>query len=126
MTDYLISSLSGDQPKITVDTIDPDGRLQPASHVDLEGGPGPLAVSPDGRHLYAGVNIDGSHQALSYRLSADGTLTQTGQTDMGANPCQLATDRSGRFLLGAYYSDGMVTVDPIDAEGALGGPRWPA
>ncbi len=123
MTDYLITSLSGDQPRITVDVIDADGRLQQASQVELDGGPGPLAVSPDGGHLYACVHVDGMHQARSYQIGADGTLSLTGQTDMGASACQMSTDRRGRFLLAAYYSDGMVTVDPIDAAGALGGTR---
>ncbi|MBT3346613.1 MAG: lactonase family protein [Gemmatimonadetes bacterium] len=122
MTDFLISSLSGEQPRITVEVIDEDGRLRPASHVDLDGGPGPLAVSPDGRQLYACVTVDGAHLARSYTIDDDGTLTQTGQTDMGASACQMSTDRTGRFLLAAYYSDGMVTVDPIDA-GTLGGAR---
>ena len=30
--------------------------------------------------------------------------------DIGANPCYISTDNTGRFLLGAYYSDGMATV----------------
>ena len=69
------------------------------------------------------VDVDGRHLVRSYVIGGDGALTPTGQTDMGANPCHLSTDRTGRFLLAAYYSDGMVTVDPIDAEGAVGGDR---
>lgn len=123
MPDLLISSLAGDLPKLTVDTIAADGSLQPLAYRDLDGSPGPLAVSPDRGHLLACVDVDGRHLVRSYVIGGDGALTPTGQTDMGANPCHLSTDRTGRFLLAAYYSDGMVTVDPIDAEGAVGGDR---
>ncbi|MFP6643849.1 MAG: beta-propeller fold lactonase family protein [Candidatus Latescibacterota bacterium] len=123
MPDLLISSLAGDRPRLTVDTIAADGNLQPLARCDLDGPPGPLAVSPDRSQLYACVTVDGRHLVRSYAVSVDGALAPTGQTDMGANACHLSTDRTGRFLLAAYYSDGMVTVDPIDADGALGGDR---
>ena len=120
MTDLLITSLAD---KLTVDTIAADGSLHPLAYLGVLGSPGPLAVSPDHRCLYASINLDGRHLAHSYRIGDDGALTPIGHTDMGANPCHLSTDRTGRFLLAAYYSDGLVTVDPIDADGALGGQR---
>ncbi|MBT4610410.1 MAG: beta-propeller fold lactonase family protein, partial [Gemmatimonadetes bacterium] len=123
MTDYLITSIGGPQPKITVDSIDSGGDLQQLTDLACDGNPGPLAVSPDRQHLYVSVQVDDQHLARSYRISADGDLALTGQTNMGGNPCHLSTDNTGRFLLGAYYSDGMATVDPIDAAGALGGAR---
>lgn len=123
MTDYLITSLGGSDAALTMEVIEADGGLLPVSRLELGGGAGPLALSPDGRHLYACANVDGQHEARSYRIEADGALTLTGRTDMGASACQISTDRTGRFLLAAYYSDGMVTVDPIDAAGALGEAR---
>ncbi len=123
MTDYLITSIGGKHPRITVETIDTTGALQPLSQLECDGNPGPLVTSPDGKYLYASIQVDGIHLARSYQIGAQGELTLTGQTDMGANPCHLSTDRTGRFLLAAYYSDGMATVDPIDAQGALGAAR---
>jgi 6-phosphogluconolactonase len=123
MADYLITSIGGESPKLTVETIDTTGALQPQTQLACDGDPGPLTTSPDGQHLYASVNVDGAHLARSYRIGKAGELSLTGQTQMGGSPCHLSTDKTGRFLLGAYYSDGMATADPIDAEGALGGAR---
>jgi|TARA_B100000959_G_C14977901_1_gene622287 6-phosphogluconolactonase len=123
MTDYLITSIGGPEPKVIVDAIDSAGDLRRLSDLACDGPPGPLAVSPNRQHLYVSVQVDGQHLARSYRIGDDGDLTLTGQTEMGGNPCHLSTDNTGRFLLGAYYSDGMATTDPIDTDGALGGQR---
>jgi len=42
------------------------------------------------------------------------------QSSMGAGPCHLALDRSGRHLLVANYSSGSVAVLPVAAGGRLG------
>src|SRR5438874_6746106 len=42
------------------------------------------------------------------------------QPSMGAGPCHLALDRSGRHLLVANYSSGSVSVLPVASDGRLG------
>jgi 6-phosphogluconolactonase len=42
------------------------------------------------------------------------------QSTGGADPCHLALDPSGRFLLSANYSSGSVSVHPVRADGGLG------
>jgi 6-phosphogluconolactonase len=41
-------------------------------------------------------------------------------SSLGADPCQLVVDDSGRYLLVANYSGGNVTVLPVSADGTLG------
>jgi len=122
MTDVLLASISTDST-LTAYAIQADGQLALLTATPAGGSPGPLALSPDGHHLYACLNRDGRFLVGSFRIGDGFGLEKTGDTDMGANPCHLYVDRTGRFLLGAYYSDGMVTVDPIGADGALGGER---
>jgi len=125
MTDVVYAAISG-EPKLSVYHIDSaSGRLGLASEATLSGNPGALATSPDLNYLYAGINVDDRHEIHSFRIErhSGGSLEQIGGIDIGANPCHLSTDNTGRFLLGAYYSDGMATVHPIGTDGAVADPR---
>jgi 6-phosphogluconolactonase len=52
---------------------------------------------------------------------AKGTLTLINQRpSMGAGPCHLVLDKSGRHLLVANYGSGSVSVLPVAADGRLG------
>ncbi len=44
------------------------------------------------------------------------------QPSLGANPCHITTDRSGKFILVANYTGGNVAVLPVSADGKLGAP----
>jgi 6-phosphogluconolactonase len=122
MTDVLYVAVAGDRPHLACYPIGDDGIAHPATAVDLPGPPADLAVSPDSRFLYADVSIEGTHQYLSYRIdAASGALQQFGEAaHVGPYPCYLHVDQSGRWLLAAYYSDGMVTVHAIGEDGAAG------
>jgi 6-phosphogluconolactonase len=121
MTDVLYVALGGDSPRLSCHAIGPEG-LGPATETALPGAPADLALSPDGRFLYADVGVDGTHQALSFRIDpGTGALAAFGApAHVGPYPCYISTDRTGRFLLAAYYSDGMVTVHAIGEDGAVG------
>lgn len=59
--------------------------------------------------------------AAAYALGAAGTLTPLGaQPTGGSDPCHLATDPEGRFLVVANYTSGHVTSLPIGSDGVLG------
>jgi 6-phosphogluconolactonase len=122
MTDVLYVAYGGDQPRLSCYTIGTGGIDAPASEVPLPGAPADLAVSPDCRYLYADVSVDNDHQALSFRIDAvSGALKAFGApAHVGPYPCYIWVDNTGRYLLAAYYSDGMVTVHAIGDDGCVG------
>jgi len=122
MTDVLFASISTDRT-LRAYAIQADGRLELMASTPVDANPGPIALSPDRSLLYLSMSGDGKFPVSSFRIGDDGQLDRTGDTDMGANPCHLYVDKTGRSLLAAYYSDGMVTVDPIAADGSVGGER---
>jgi 6-phosphogluconolactonase (cycloisomerase 2 family) len=99
-----------DENKIAAFTIDTDtGRLTPQAEVLAPGGPSGLAISPDRHVLYVG------HRVLPAISSfwidhATGGLTLQGRVSPEHPPTFLATDRTGRYLLSAYYQGGYAAV----------------
>ena len=65
-----------------------------------------------------------SRTARSAQFSMDantGKLSLINQrASMGAGPCHLVLDRTGRYLLVANYDGGSVAVLPVAADGTLG------
>jgi 6-phosphogluconolactonase (cycloisomerase 2 family) len=97
------------------------GRLTHQTDYTVERGPGPLAVDPRQRHLYAGLR--GSKEIASFRIEpGTGGLTPLGRVSLPADPCFVGTDRTGRFLLSSYYGAGIAAVHPIRADGAVNDP----
>ncbi len=90
--------------------------------VSAESGPGPLAVSGDWRHLYAGLR--GSRQIASYIIEKSNSVSKRRlqllkTIEVDADPCFLRIDVSGKWLLAAYYGAGQVTVHGITPDGTL-------
>jgi 6-phosphogluconolactonase len=118
---YMYVSLQDDD-KILVFTIDAaTGHLTPQDEVPVAGGPSPLTIRPDRTVLYVG------HRTVpaisSFRIDpATGGLTQSGTVSPEAAPTFLSTDRTGRFLLSAYYQGARAAVHPLGADGSVGGP----
>jgi 6-phosphogluconolactonase len=121
MSHYMYVALQDDD-KIAVFTMDAEtGQLTPQAETPVAGGPSLLAISPDRTALYVGHRV--RPEISSYRIAPDtGGLTKIGTVTPEGAPAFLATDRSGRYLLSAYYQDGYVAVHPIGADGAVGGP----
>ena len=118
---YMYVSLQDDD-KIRVFTMDAEtGQLTPKGEVPVSGGPSPLTMSPDRKVLYVG------HRTVpaisSFRIDPDtGGLTQSGTVSPEAAPTFLSTDRTGRFVLSAYYQGARAAVHPIGFDGSVGGP----
>ena len=112
---YMYVALQADE-KIAVLTIDPHtGTLTPQGEVAVPGGPFTLAISPDRKFLYAGCRD--TPQLSSFAINpANGGLTQHGAVALEAWPVYIATDRTGKFVLSAYYQGGHVAVHPIGEE----------
>jgi len=100
---------------------DRTGQLTRQAEVPAAGGPSVLAISPDRRVLYAG------HRAVpaisSFRIDyGTGALTPQRTVSAEHAPTFLATDRTGRFLLSAYYQGGYAAVHPLGTDGSVGAP----
>ncbi|MCL2728008.1 MAG: lactonase family protein [Bacteroidales bacterium] len=84
--------------------------------------PSYLAISANERFVYS-VGENSGDRAVAYAFSFDKKegmlhLLNQQQTD-SPGPCYIATDRAGRFVVTANYSEGAVTVFPLSDEGLL-------
>lgn len=94
------------------------GALVQRARYDLPGSPGSQCISPDGNRLY--VAVRSANSVAAYRIDhAKKTLVPLGVTDIGANAAYVATDRTGRTLLWASYSGGVVGSHAIGRNGVV-------
>ncbi|MFD9812195.1 lactonase family protein [Streptomyces sp. NPDC059080] len=98
-----------------------DGTLTSTSAVGGVPDPSYLALSPDGRALYAvDEQQEGAVTALALPEQGPPKVLGSRRTG-GAGPCHLSVHPGGRWLLSANYTSGSVAVHPIDpADGSLG------
>ena len=124
MSTYIYVPISSAE-HLLVFSMDPTtGKLALEHEVGL--GKSGLAVCADplGQNMYVGLREGDSHCIGSYALDPQtGGLTSLGEIPVAGQPCYLATDRKGDFLLAAYYIMGMATVHALAPNGA---PRHPA
>ena len=109
-----------DDDKIAVFDLDPaTGALTPKAPVPVSGGPSWLAISLNRQVLYVGQR---NHPAISsFRIDhRTGGLTERGRVTTEHAPTYLAPDRTGRYLLSAYYQGGAVAVHRLASDGAVG------
>jgi 6-phosphogluconolactonase len=86
-----------------------------------------LAIHPNRRFLYAANEISNFKGTKGGGVSAFAIDPKTGkltllnqQSSVGAGPCHLVVDRTGKFALVANYGGGSVAVLPIKEDGSLG------
>src|SRR5262245_51013514 len=120
---------NADSNDIHVLQLDPqNGDLTAVEKVAIPGvtkaGPStPMAVSPDRRFLFVGLRGD-PMAAVTFAIDqASGKLTHLGSGPLADSMAYIATDRSGRFLLGASYPGHKITVNPIELKGVVGPPK---
>jgi 6-phosphogluconolactonase len=121
MTSSLYVCLQDDN-EIAAFTLDADtGQLTPRAEVPAAGGPSVMAISPDQQTLYVGYRTQPA--ISSSRIDQNtGGLTLQGTAAQQHAPTFLAPDRTGRYLLCAYYQGGGAAVHPLTADGAVGAP----
>jgi 6-phosphogluconolactonase len=119
MPDMLYVGLQEDN-RIAVFAQDGDsGRLTRRADVAAAGGPSVTAISPDRNTLYVGCRVQPS--IASYRIDpATGDLSLLGTAAQEDAPTFLAPDRTGRYMLCAYYQGGYAAVYAIAANGTVG------
>ena len=94
------------------------GQLAMQSQITLDGEPGALALSPDGRQLFASIRSLG--KLASFQVARNtGNLSLISEVSAGADPAFVATDQTGAYLLSAYYRAGKITVHQIADDGTL-------
>lgn len=76
----------------------------------------PMAITPDGKVLYAALRV-APFTVVGYSIdAATGHLEKINQAPLADSLAYLSTDRSGRFLMGASYGASLLSVQKIDAE----------
>jgi 6-phosphogluconolactonase len=102
------------------------GKLTDRGLAGAVGNPSFLAVSPDGKSLYAVSetgNFAGKKQGAvtGFTIEPDGKLTQKSQVGSGGSgPCHISLDAAGENALVAHYGSAHITSFPINADGTLG------
>lgn len=112
MQTHVYLSIAGEK-RIAIYAYDvSDGAITFQENVNVSGSPGPLTLSPCGNYLYAGLRS--SREIATFSINQDSKqLTLLRTTQLDADTCYIATDKTGRFLLSAYYGAGKVTVHSI-------------
>jgi 6-phosphogluconolactonase len=121
MADVLFVCLQ-DEDKIASFAIDPaTGVLTRRADIAVAGGPSVLTLGPDRHVLYVGARDPAA--ISSFRIDQrTGTLDPQGSVAAADAPTFLTPDRTGRYLLSAYYQGGYAAVHPLAADGAVGAP----
>lgn len=115
---YVYISLSGDEEIAIYKMIPETGELIPSGNVNTGGTPGSIAVSPSNTHLYAAIRSTASVTSFLVHPETGG-LSSIGMTPVVDNPVYVTTDKTGKFLLTAYYGAGKAAVFPI-VDGVIG------
>nr|WP_262417426.1 lactonase family protein [Pseudomonas sp. SH10-3B] len=74
----------------------------------------PMALSPDGKTLFAALRVK-PFQVQAFSIDpTSGHLTPQSKAPLAESMAYLATDRAGRYLLAASYGADTLSVQPID------------
>ncbi|PWU20358.1 MAG: 6-phosphogluconolactonase [Candidatus Rokuibacteriota bacterium] len=79
----------------------------------------PMAVSPDRRFLFVGTRGEPKIAAGFAIDPQSGRLKHVASGPLADSMAYIATDRTGRFLLGASYPGHKITVNPIGPPGTV-------
>ena len=121
MPSALYLCLQDEDKVVTFSLEDNTGQLTRQAEMSVSGGPSVLAISPDRHVLYVGHRTVPAISSFRIDLGTGG-LTPQGAVPAEHAPTFLATDRTGRFLLSAYYQGAYPAVHPIGAGGLLSAP----
>ncbi len=121
MANHMYVSLQDDDKVLVFGMDAGTGKLTLKSEAPVAGAPSASAISPDRKTFYVGHR--NSQEMSSYRINPDtGGLTQIGKVSLQAGPTYLAPDRTGRYMLSAYYQGAHVAVHSIGDDGSVNDP----
>ena len=120
MATYLYVSLQGDDVIARYDLDQATGGLSNRTEFALAGMPAPMATDPDQRFLFVGRRRAGEYGLTSFSIDGGtGDLTRINDINLGGNPVHVSVDRTGNYLLSAYYYQARVGVHGFDDGGRL-------
>jgi 6-phosphogluconolactonase len=123
---YVVASDSGEVFSLELDPQ--SGALTPLQTVPIRGGEAqgggcPAAVSPDKRFFYVALRT-APFAVLSFAIDpGNGNLTLLGEAPLGDHMAYIATDNTGRWLLGASFPGDYLNVSPIGSDGVVQAPQ---
>lgn len=113
---------NADSQDIYVLRLNGDGSVNLIEQVDTGSTVMPLAISPDHRFLYASLRGQ-PYSVVSYAIDPrSGKLKVLSKAPLADNMANIATDRSGRYLLAASYSGNKISVNAIASDGTVQAP----
>ncbi|MCH9016368.1 MAG: lactonase family protein [Chloroflexi bacterium] len=99
------------------------GKLKHQGDAELKGRPAPMAIDPDRKYLFAGRRKADDYGMTSFSIDRkNGGLTPIGSIPLQGDPVHISTDKTGKFLLSAYYYQKTAAVHSIGEDGALADP----
>ena len=120
MATYLYVSLQQGDVIARYDLDPATGGLTGRVEFPLDGMPAPLAADPERRFLFVGRRRPGEFGMSSFRIAAgSGDLERINDISLGGDPVHIATDKTGRYLLSAYYYQARVGVHGFGDDGSL-------
>jgi 6-phosphogluconolactonase len=89
--------------------------------------PSYLAVSPDQKFVYAVSEVgkgnnDGRVRSFSFDKKTGHLRFINERPSMGANPCYIAINKKGNWVVVGNYSSGTLATLPVNKDGSLGAP----
>jgi 6-phosphogluconolactonase len=117
----LYVSENGDKRIAVYQLDETTGALTRTGAADLPGSPGSLSISPDRKHLYASVRSTKQFATLAIDATT-GALSNPTFADAGLNPTYLFADKTGRWLLAASYTEGLISSSAIKNGRVEGAP----
>lgn len=112
---FVASAVTGAIQCYPLDTA--SGRIEPAASIVAGGDIASIAVSSDGRYLYAS---DRSGPAVeSFAILPSGELRRIGSTRVQSQLVYISLDPDGRTLFGASYRDSTVCAHEIGEDGVV-------
>ena len=103
----LCVSASTDKQLVLYDVDLPSGSLKLRDKIALKGSPGSQCISPDGNRLYVSIRSLDSVAVFEIHHKQR-KLEHLGTTNITANAAYISLDRTGKTLLWASYSSGVV------------------
>jgi 6-phosphogluconolactonase len=123
MSHYVYAPVKGDN-RVLVFSLDPSsGKLSLSQEDAIEGVPYVSGFSPKQDTFYVSTRTPDGSLIHCYSVNqGTGGLTSLGDPlSLDVEPAYLSIDNTGRFLLMAYYSAGIVTVHSRNEDGTIDG-----